>query len=47
MSRDRLQGFLMGLGAGVLVACFLKPVEQQPADPKSAEQPKPLANTHK
>jgi hypothetical protein len=25
MSRDKVQGFLLGLGAGVLVACFLKP----------------------
>ena len=26
MTRDKVQGFLLGLGAGVLLACFLKPV---------------------
>jgi|KBSSwiStaDraftv2_1062776.scaffolds.fasta_scaffold8529283_2 hypothetical protein len=25
MSSDKLQGFLLGLGAGILVASFLKP----------------------
>ncbi len=24
MSKDKVQGFLLGLGAGVLVACFMK-----------------------
>ena len=35
MSRDKVQGFLLGLGAGVLFACFLKPVgELEDAQPE-------------
>ena len=40
MSKDRVQGFLLGLSAGVLVACFLKAPEELDA---ASEKP-PYAN---
>jgi hypothetical protein len=47
MSRDKAQGFLFGLSAGVLVAFFFKPVEERAPDPNAAGLSKPPANGHK
>jgi len=46
MSRDKVQGFLIGLGVGVLFACFLN-LEERSSAAKATGQPKPQPNTRK
>jgi hypothetical protein len=46
MSRDKVQGFLIGLGVGVLFACFLNLEERTPAA-KSTGPPKTNSNDYK